>query len=257
MTNRKLHSGTLGPRLCPPRRQVRSTSPDRAAVIANRDVDLQPTSARHPLPTAGAHPCGAQQVGKGPAGRILQPVRTCNTADMGKWTSRRVSAQDETHEATAATTILAPRQIIWEIIKPAENAPLLDPQITRAFKAEGTPIGIGEIQVFIYTINGIEHITAAEIIDEVPAEYAITRSIGGEFSTRVGYFLTDTDEGTRFELRHRVSIPGHRVAQSRHLLHQYEMGSRATLRRVKVIAESRWENRSPGLRAWNGEQEQD
>jgi hypothetical protein len=173
---------------------------------------------------------------------------------MGKWASRRVSAQGETHEATAATEILAPRQLIWEIIKPAENAPMLDPQITRAFKAEGTPDGVGEIQVFLHMLNGMEHISAAEIIDEVPGEYAITRSIGGgEIATRVGYFLTDTDKGTRFEMRHRVFVPGHHAAQARHLMQQYEKGSHATLQRVKVIAENRWENHSPGLRAWNNE----
>jgi uncharacterized protein YndB with AHSA1/START domain len=173
---------------------------------------------------------------------------------MGKWTSWRVGEQDETFEARAAMVIFAPRQLVWDLIKPAENAPMLDPQVMRAFKAEGTPSGIGEIQVFIYMVNGTEHVAAAEVTDEVPGEYAITRSIGGgEFPPRIGYFLTDTATGTRLEIRHKIIVPRRQAAQVRHLVPGYEMSARASLQRIKVIAESRWENRSPGLRSWNGE----
>lgn len=176
---------------------------------------------------------------------------------MSDRVARRSAKQDEMFEARAATEIHAPRQLVWDLIKPAENAPILEPTITRAFKAEGTPDGAGEIQVYIHTINGKEHVTAVEITDEAPAEYAIIRSIGGgEATPTIGYFLTDTTAGTNLEIRHRIIMPRRGGAYARNLLANYEDSAHAMLRRVKALAEHRWDSRSPGLRAWNGEPDQ-
>ncbi|MBP2216018.1 hypothetical protein [Arthrobacter sp. CAN_C5] len=170
----------------------------------------------------------------------------------------KTDEQDETLEGRADTDTLAPRQLVWDLIKPAESASLIEPTITRAFRAEGTPTGVGEVQVFIQTLDGKEQVTAVEIIDEVPTQYSITRPIGGgEFAPKVGYFLTDTTVGTRLEIRHRISFPRRGAPYVRHLIPSYEAGSRAVLQRVKVLAESRWDNRSPGLRAWNGQPDPD
>lgn len=160
-------------------------------------------------------------------------------------------------EARAATDIHAPRQLVWDLIKPAENAPLLQPTITRAFKAEGTPDGVGEIQIFIHTLNGKEHVTAVEITDAVPAEYVIVRAIGGgETTPTIGYFLEDTAAGTRLEVRHRITTPRHGASFARQLVARYEQGAHTMLRRTKAIAEHRWDSRSPGLRVWNDEADQ-
>lgn len=177
---------------------------------------------------------------------------------MGRRASSKTDEQDETLEGRADTDIRAPRRLVWDLIKPADSASLMEPTVTRAFRAEGTPMGVGEIQVFIHTLDGKEQITAVEIIDEVPAEYSITRPIGGgEFAPTVGYFLTETAIGTRLEIRHRISFPRRGAAYVRQLIPAYEESSRAVLQRVKVIAENRWDNRSPGLRAWNGQPDQD
>jgi hypothetical protein len=58
---------------------------------------------------------------------------------------------------------------------------MLEPTVNRAFKAEGTVDGAGEIHIHI--INGKEHVAAVEITDEVPAEYAIVRAAGGGETT--------------------------------------------------------------------------
>lgn len=92
----------------------------------------------------------------------------------------KADEQEETLEGRAATDIRAPRQLVWELIKPAESAPLIEPTVTRAFRAEGTPTGVGEIQVFIHTLGGKEQVTAVEIISIVPL---LTSSFGSTDST--------------------------------------------------------------------------
>jgi hypothetical protein len=177
---------------------------------------------------------------------------------MGKRAASKVGEQEESLEGRAVTEILAPRPLVWDLIKPAENAPLMEPTITRGFRAEGTPRGVGEIQVFIHTLGGKDQVVAVEIVDEVAAEYSITRPIGGnQYSPTTGYFLTDTASGTRLEVRHRVSFARHGASYTRNLISAYEESSRAMLQRVKVIAENRWDNQSPGLRAWNGKPDED
>lgn len=173
---------------------------------------------------------------------------------MGRRAASKAGEQEETLEGRAAIEIVAPKQLVWELIKPAENAPLMEPTITRGFRAEGTPRGTGEIQVFIHTIGGKEQVVAVEIVDEVAEEYSITRPIGGgQYPPTTGYFLTDTAGGTRLEVRHRISFARYGSSYARNLITAYEESSRAMLQRVKVIAESRWDNQSPGLRAWHGD----
>lgn len=172
---------------------------------------------------------------------------------MGIWSSRRDGTQDETLEAIADVEISAPRQVVWDLIKPAENAPMFEPQITRAFKAEGTPAGVGEVQVFVYNVNGRESISALEIIDEVAGEYAITRSINNEeFPPLIGFFLSDTATGTRLEQRYKFVVPRNQVWRIRPVMGTYFSSAHAFVQRVKVIAESRGGQSSPGLQAWNG-----
>ncbi|WP_298255620.1 SRPBCC family protein [uncultured Arthrobacter sp.] len=177
---------------------------------------------------------------------------------MGRRAALKGGEQEKTIEGRVATEILAPRQLVWDLIKPAENAPLMEPTIARGFRAEGTPRGAGEIQVFIHTLGGKEQVVAVEIVDEIAAEYSITRLIGGgQNMPTTGYFLTDTSAGTRLEVRHRISFARHGGSYARHLISAYEESSRAMLQRVKVITEHRWDIQSPGLRAWNGEPDED
>ncbi|MGQ1838575.1 hypothetical protein ACT4S2_08965 [Kocuria turfanensis] len=170
---------------------------------------------------------------------------------MGTWNSRRAGAQDETLEAMADVEIKAARQAVWDLIKPAEHASMFEPQITRAFRAEGTPSGVGEVQIFIYKVNGREQISALEVIDEVSGEYAITRSISNEeFPPLVGFFLSDTAVGTRLEQRYKFVVPRNQVWRIRPIIGTYFSTANAFVQRVKVIAESRGGQSSEGLRVW-------
>lgn len=39
-----------------------------------------------------------------------------------------------------------PSEVVWDLIEPAEKAPLIDPGVVRGFHVEGTPSGLGEQQ---------------------------------------------------------------------------------------------------------------
>jgi len=41
-----------------------------------------------------------------------------------------------------------PCKTVWDLVKPAENSPLLDPTIRRGYRVPGTPDGLGEQQAF-------------------------------------------------------------------------------------------------------------
>lgn len=47
---------------------------------------------------------------------------------------------------SASTSINAPRQLIWDLIKPAEKAPLLSPETVCGFRAPDVE-GLGEMHV--------------------------------------------------------------------------------------------------------------
>ncbi|QCU78674.1 SRPBCC family protein [Citricoccus sp. SGAir0253] len=170
---------------------------------------------------------------------------------MGFWKTSGFGIDDETLEVAADIDIGAPRQAVWDLIKPAENAHLLDPEVTRAFRAEGTPTGTGEIQVFIYNSDGEEHVSAVEVIDEVPGEYAITRSFGGTVSALGGYFLTDTATGTRLEKRVKFVPPPNMGWIRRPDMKQCARGINVYLKRVKAFMEGPAEPGAGGMRTWN------
>jgi hypothetical protein len=88
-------------------------------------------------------------------------------------------ADDTVHYVSAATVINASRKQVWDFVKPPENSVFLQPDVVRGFRAPG-PEGAGEIQVFISIREGVECVSALEIVEEIPQELAITRTLGGE-----------------------------------------------------------------------------
>lgn len=66
----------------------------------------------------------------------------------------------------------------------------------RAFWSPGRE-GEGEIQVFISVRDGVETVSALEVVHEIPQELAITRSIGDtDAAARGRDFLRDGEDGT-------------------------------------------------------------
>jgi len=165
--------------------------------------------------------------------------------------SRRADTH-ETLQLAADVEINAPRQAVWDLIKPAENAPMFDAEYTRAFRAEGSPNGAGEIQIFISNVDGRERVSAIEVIEEIPGQYAVTRTIGGDqLSPFVGYFLSDTATGSRLEQRYKFVVPREQVEWARPHLAKRLREMKDYLQRAKVLAESRTLPESAGIRVWD------
>lgn len=92
---------------------------------------------------------------------------------------------------------------MWDLIRPAENAILIDPTTVRAFHVPGTPIGVGEMQGFIVRQDGRERIAMIEVIEEVNGRYALTRPVGADDDAhRIAYLLHESGAGT--VVPHRV-----------------------------------------------------
>jgi hypothetical protein len=142
------------------------------------------------------------------------------------------------HYVSAATTIRAPRQDVWEFIKPPENSVLLDPQVIRGFRApslEGAP----ELQVFISMRDGVETVSAIEVLQEVPGELAITRTLGDPDPAKRGRdFLADADGGgTLLEHGLYFTLPAEARGRFRHYEQHYRLHCQQYVERVKSAME--------------------
>jgi hypothetical protein len=150
-------------------------------------------------------------------------------------------ANGEVTEVSASIEIEATPQEVWELIKPAENAVLLDPAVIRAFHIPGTPQGIGEMQAFISRRDGQETITAIEILHEVTGQCAVTRQLGdSDDAGRTTYVLTPTKAGTRFEQRCQFTIPPDQAHLTKIIQDLYQESASVYVQRVKVALERDW-----------------
>ncbi|WP_461164453.1 hypothetical protein [Arthrobacter sp. R4-81] len=143
------------------------------------------------------------------------------------------------HYVSASTSIAASRRQVWQLIKPAENAILVDPDIVRGFSSPSRD-DVREIQVFISMRDGLEQVSAIEVVEEIPFELAVTRSIGAteDPSARGRDFLRETSEGaTILEHGQYFTLP----LQAQGQLKEYELHYREFcwqyVERVKAIME--------------------
>jgi hypothetical protein len=150
------------------------------------------------------------------------------------------TVQSSTHFVSAATAIQATRRQVWEFIKPPENSVLMDPDIVRGFKAPGVE-GVGELQVFISIRDGLERVSALEVLEEIPQELAITRSLGAEDAAARGRTsLRDGDGGaTVLEHGQYFTLPVGAAGYLREYEQQHRLYCRQYVERVKAFLERR------------------
>ncbi|MEJ1192262.1 SRPBCC family protein [Pseudarthrobacter sp. CCNWLW207] len=162
---------------------------------------------------------------------------------MSPWLDRQQSAPPSSvapsvHYVGASTAIKASRQQVWDFIKPAENSVLVDPDVVRAFRAPGRE-GEGEIQVFISVRDGVETVSAIEVVHEIPQELAITRSIGDtDTAARGRDFLRDGEDGTTvLEHGSYFTLPAEAAGYFPQYEQQYKLHARQYVERVKAFLE--------------------
>lgn len=126
------------------------------------------------------------------------------------------------HEFTVTTDIDARRWAVWNLIRSAETAVLLDAHTVSAHSVPETPRGLGERQVFVSHIRDREYVNTIEIVGFRSGELAVTRGIEGSGTgSDTEYRLRDIAGGTRLEITRRFTIPARLAAQRRAII-QYE-----------------------------------
>lgn len=146
--------------------------------------------------------------------------------------------RDEVIDIAATIDLAATPKEVWALIKPAETAMLLDPNVVKAFRVPGTPEGVGEMQGYISHREGREHVHLIEVVEEVPEQWALIRNVGGpDEAARTGYRLTAIPGGTRLEQLLSVTVPASQLRAVNQLRQQYSAASQAFLERVRVLVE--------------------
>lgn len=163
---------------------------------------------------------------------------------MGPWFERQKVtppppvAEAAVHYVSAATTIGASRRRVWDFIRPAENSVLVSLDVVRGFRAPGVE-GVGEIQVFISMRDGVEHVSAIEVIEEIPLELAITRTLGDEDPEARGRTFLRGDDGGATVLEHGryFSLPAEAAGYFQQYERHYRLHCRQYVERVKAFVE--------------------
>lgn len=165
-----------------------------------------------------------------------------NAHSMSPWFERRqpepTAAGASVHYVSASVTIRATRQQVWNLIKPAENSVLIDPEVVRGFSAPGEE-GAGEIQVFISLREGVEHVSAIEVEREIQYELAVTRTIGdSDAAARSRDFLHDIGEGmTNLERGQYFTLPAEAAGCFSQYEQYYRLQCQQYVERVRAAVE--------------------
>ncbi|MET4622825.1 hypothetical protein ABIE18_004304 [Arthrobacter sp. 2762] len=161
---------------------------------------------------------------------------------MSPWFERQKvtppAVEPTVHYVSASAAINASRQRVWDFIKPAENSVLVSPDVVRGFRAPGEE-GAGEIQVFISMRDGLEHVSAIEVVEEIPLELAITRTLGDKDPHARGRtFLQGAADGATV-LEHGLyfSLPGEAAGHFHQYEQHYRLHCRQYVERVKAFVE--------------------
>jgi hypothetical protein len=142
------------------------------------------------------------------------------------------------HYVSAAAAINASRRQVWDFIKPPENSVLVSPDVVRGFRAPGAE-GAGEIQVFISMRDGLEHISAIEVMEEIPLELAITRTLGDEDRAARGRTFLQAGERGATVLEHGqyFTLPAEEAGYFNRYEQHYKLYCRQYVERVKAFLE--------------------
>jgi hypothetical protein len=112
-------------------------------------------------------------------------VVTLVAVDLLNWLRRRQARRRanidapagqpmQTHRIQETVKLWHTPETVWSLIHPAENAPLLQPDVVRGYQVPGTPSGLGEQQAFV-GLSGTT--TVIEVVEYVERRQAVTNLI--------------------------------------------------------------------------------
>jgi hypothetical protein len=111
-----------------------------------------------------------------------------------------------------ATLLPWPCETVWALIKPAEKAPLIDPNIRRGYRVQGSPEGLGEQQAFEHFDGSISMI---EVVAYQHARRAVIRQLSPvpELETRAIQSVEPVEEGCVYTMCWEVTVPAGKKLQ--------------------------------------------
>jgi hypothetical protein len=68
-------------------------------------------------------------------------------------------------------------QEVWDLIRPAESGTSLAEGCVRGYTEPGTGHGVGEVQTFVYAVDGAEVVTQVVVVEQRPPFFARTRPL--------------------------------------------------------------------------------
>jgi hypothetical protein len=97
------------------------------------------------------------------------------------------------------------REAVWRLIKPAELAPLLDPNLRVGYRVPGTPDGLGERQA-LELHDGATLIL--EVIEYEPGRRAVTRQVSPPPAEAIRHIqsVESTEVGCRYTMAVEVKV---------------------------------------------------
>lgn len=98
------------------------------------------------------------------------------------------------HRLEESLLLPHPSERVWALLYPAENAPLLSPDVVRGYRLQGSPEGVGERQAFVSSEGSI---TIAETLEMSPGRRAVTRVVSPQprLTTHFTFDLQPQDTG--------------------------------------------------------------
>lgn len=129
-----------------------------------------------------------------------------------------------------------PCEVVWNLIKPAEKAPLVDPKLRRGYQVPGTPEGLGEQQAFEYH-DGTTIII--EVIEYELNRRAVTRQVSPPLAAMVRSIQTiePVDGGCMYTRAVQYDLQrGQRFVRGAE--QSWRAGAREELDRISTILDS-------------------
>ena len=117
--------------------------------------------------------------------------------------SKKSSTSDVPSLFTVRNSRVVPAEphAVWNLIRPAEKARLLNPDIVQTFSAPAQPEIGGTIQCFLAVVDGEEQFSAIVVLEEIENRLAVVRNWGSHDPlSRQEYHLAPSGEGTELTL---------------------------------------------------------
>ncbi|WP_127782823.1 SRPBCC family protein [Rhodococcus sp. X156] len=132
--------------------------------------------------------------------RKPQPQGTADRISVGTLPARTVRISE-------AVLLRHPPEQVWELIFPAEHAPVLSPNIVRGFAVPGTPtVGVGHQQCFTDVAGNT---SILEVIEHEAGRRAVTRTISPRPAVphRMVHLVDPAPNGTVLSLGIEIDVP--------------------------------------------------